>query len=168
MISSKLEKAINKQIQLEISSAYSYLGMSAYFHHESLSGFAQWFQIQYEEELQHALRLFHYLIDREGHIKLEPINAPRGDYDSPLAVFQTAQKMEQDNTRSINELYKLAVSLSDHATISHLQWFLDEQVEEESNVGEALSLVERAGNDANAILYLNDKFGTRQPEEAPE
>jgi ferritin len=168
MISSKLEKAINQQIQLEMSSAYSYLGMSAYFHYESLSGFAQWFQIQYEEELQHALRLFHYLIDREGQIKLAPIEAPKGKYDSPLAVFKTAQKMEQSNTASINELYKLAVSLNDHATISHLQWFVDEQVEEEKNIGEALALVERAGNDPNAILYLNDKFGTRQPEAAPE
>lgn len=166
MINSDIQKAVNQQIKQEIAAAYSYLGMSAYFHHENLSGFAQWCLVQYQEELQHALRLFHYLLDREGHIKLEPIEAPRCDYDSPLEVFKTALAKEQENTRSIDALYERASALNDHATISHLQWFVDEQVEEEKIVGEALSLVERAGSDPNAILYLNDRFGNRQSGES--
>jgi ferritin len=162
MINADLQKAINQQIKQEITAAYNYLGMSAYFEDENLSGFAQWCLVQYQEELEHALRLFHYLIDREGKIKLEPIEAPRSDYKSPVDVFKTALAMEQKNTQSIDELYKRASALSDHATISHLQWFVDEQVEEEKSVSEALALVERAGSDASALFYLNDKFGNRK------
>lgn len=166
MIKADLQKAINQQIKQEIAAAYSYLGMSAYFHHENLSGFAHWCFLQYQEELEHALRLFNYLLDREGRIQLEPIEAAKCEYSSPIEVFKTALEYEKANTRSIDALYERASALNDHATISHLQWFVDEQVEEEKNVGEALSLVERAGSDPNAILYLNDKFGSRTPDEA--
>lgn len=166
MINPEIQKAVNQQIKQEITAAYNYLGMSAYFHHENLSGFAQWCLIQYQEELQHALKLFHYLLDREGRIKLEPIEAPQCNYDSPLEVFKTALAQEQENTRSIDALYERASALKDHATVSHLQWFVNEQVEEEKTVGEALSLVERAGSDPNAILYLNDRFASRQSDES--
>jgi ferritin len=118
--------------------------------------------------LEHALRLLQYLLDREGQVQLEPIEAASTEYSSVVEVFKTALEQEKKNTQSIDELYKRASALSDHATISHLQWFVDEQVEEEKNVGEALALVERAGSDANAILYLNDKFGSRPMEEGQE
>ena len=168
MINTDLQKAINQQINQEITAAYKYLGMSAYFNQENLSGFAHWCLAQYKEELEHALRLLHYLLDREGQVQLEPIEAASTEYSSVIEVFKTALAQEKKNTQSIDELYKRASALSDHATISHLQWFVDEQVEEEKNVGEALALVERAGTDANAILYLNDKFGSRPMEEGQE
>ena len=165
MIKPEIQEAINQQIKQELAAAYSYLGMAAYFEHENLVGFAHWCMIQYQEELQHAMRLFHYLLDRDGRVVLESIEAPKCDYQSPLEVLQTALAQEEANTRSIDVLYERASALNDHATISHLQWFVDEQVEEEKTVGEVLSLVERADSEANAILYLNDKLGARQPDE---
>jgi ferritin len=161
MIKPDVEKAINQQIRQELGAAYSYLGMCAYFEHQNLAGFASWCLAQHQEELAHAMRLFRYLLDRGGRVSLSSIEAPRADYGSPVEVFRTALAQEQSNTRSIDELYTLASSLNDHATISHLQWFVDEQVEEEKSVGEVLALVERAGSDVNAMLYLNDKLGAR-------
>ena len=165
MIKPEIQHALNQQIKQELAAAYVYLGMRAYFEHENLAGFAHWCMLQHDEEQQHAMRLFQYLLDRGGRIELAPIEAPRAAYDSPLEVFQTALAQEEENTRSINDLYELASSLNDHATISHLQWFVDEQVEEEKVVGEVLSLIERAQGDVNALLYLNDKLGARQPDE---
>jgi ferritin len=161
MIKPDVEKAINQQIRQELGAGYSYLGMSAYFEHQNLAGFARWCLLQHQEEIEHAMRLFRYLLDRGGRVALSSIDAPRSDYSSPVEVFRTALAQEQANTRSIDELYKLASSLNDHATISHLQWFVDEQVEEEKVVGEVLALVERAGSEVNAMLYLNDKLGSR-------
>ena len=166
MIKPEIQQAINQQIKQELAAAYVYLGMRAYFEEENLAGFAHWCRLQHDEELQHAMRLFQYLLDRGGRIDLESIEAPRSAYESPLEVFQKALAQEEENTRSIDALYELASSLNDHATISHLQWFVDEQVEEEKVVGEVLSLIERAQADANALLYLNDKLGARQPDGA--
>jgi len=161
MINPILQEALNRQINMELGAAYVYLGMSTYLEKENLSGFGNWCMLQYQEEQQHAMRLLNYLQDRDGTVDLAAIQAPKADYASPLEVFQTALVQEQDNTRSINELYEQASSLNDHATISHLQWFLDEQVEEEKMVSEIVSLVERATNDVSALLYLNDKLGSR-------
>jgi len=168
MIKQEIQDSINAQIKQEFTAAYSYLGMAAYFEHENLSGFAQWCYAQHQEEIQHAMRLFRYLLDREGRVQLETIESPRTDYSSALEVFQSALEQERENTKSIDALYEQASSMNDHATISHLQWFVDEQVEEENTVGEVLSLVERAGADAQAILYLNDKLGARKTESSGE
>lgn len=164
MISQEIQDAINAQISQEQTAAFTYLGMSAYFEDENLAGFAQWCRMQYEEELAHAMRLFDYLLDRGGHVKLETIRAPKSDYGSALEVFKAALAQECMNTESIDQLYTLASGKNDHATISHLQWFVDEQVEEEKTVGDILALIERAGSDVSALLYLNDKLGDRNPE----
>ena len=164
MIQKEIEEAINSQINQEFSASYSYLGMAAYFETNNLTGFAHWCVVQQDEENQHAMRLFRYLLDRDGNISLEKIKKPRQDYKSPEEVFKVALFQEQENTKAINELYKLASTLNDHATMSHLQWFLDEQVEEEKMVGELLSLIKMAGSDVNALLYLNDKLGSRSAE----
>ncbi len=163
MISTEIQQAINQQIRQELAAAYNYLGMCAHFEHENLSGFARWCELQHQEEHAHAMRLFRYLLDRGGRVAFDAIEAPRTQYDSILDVFRAAQAQEQENTRMIDELYRLASEKRDHATISHLQWFVDEQVEEEKSVGEILSQVERAGSNAHAILYLNDKLGSRTP-----
>lgn len=165
MIKKEIEAAINAQINQELSASYVYLGMVAYFERENLSGFARWCLVQHQEELQHAMKLFQYLLDRGGRVQLENIEKPRHRYEGPREVFTTALAQEQANSQSIDQLYVLANQVGDHATVSHLQWFLDEQVEEEKVVGEVLALVEMAGQDANAILYLNDKLGARQPDE---
>jgi len=161
MIKQEIEDAVNRQINKEFSAAYVYLGMAAYFETINLAGFSHWCVMQHQEEILHAMRLYRYLQDRGGKVVLEAIEKPRQDYQSPQEVFQTSLSQEQENTRAIDDLYELASKLNDHATISHLQWFLDEQVEEEKMVSEHLSLIKMAGSDANAIFYLNDKLGSR-------
>ena len=164
MISKTIEAAINRQINHEITAAYNYLAISAWFEAESLPGFAAWFMIQREEELQHAMRLYNYLLDREGAVALEAIAQPNGSFDSITATFEAALAMEKANTAAINELYQMAKNEDDFATLSHLQWFLDEQVEEEKTMGESLAMVKLAGDDSSALLMLNEKFGSRRPE----
>lgn len=161
MIRSEVEKALAEQINQELTAAYTYLAMAAWFDRQSLDGFAHWMQLQYQEETAHGMRLFRYLLDRGGRLELAGIGKPRTEYDSVREVFEAALRQEQENTRSINDLYGLAGQLNDYATISHLQWFLDEQVEEEKSIEDILALLERAGAEPSALLYLNDKMGAR-------
>ncbi len=132
MLDSKLESAINQQINQEFAAGYSYLAMAAHFEGRNLDGFAQWMTAQHQEELAHAMRLYRYVLDRGGKVTLEAIDKPKADFGSTRGVFEAAYAQERANTKSINQLYGLAKSLGDYATISHLQWFLDEQVEEEN------------------------------------
>lgn len=161
MIPLEVEKALAGQINQELTAAYTYLAMAAWFDRQSLDGFAHWMQLQYQEETAHGMKLFRYLLDRGGRLELEGIGRPRTDYDSVREVFEAALRQEQENTRSINSLYGLAVQLNDYATISHLQWFLDEQVEEEKSIEDILALLDRAGEEPSALLYLNDRMGAR-------
>ena len=164
MIDSKIEQAINDQINQEMTAAYSYLAMAAHFETINLSGFANWMYAQRLEELDHAMRLFNYLIDRGGAIKLQAIENPHKKFVTILDVFKTALEMEVANTASINQLYKLATEISDYATQSHLKWFIDEQVEEEKSVEDVIGLLELAGDDKSALLTLNQQMGARQGE----
>ena len=164
MIHPDLQKALNQQINQEFTAAYNYLAMAAYFDNQNLDGFANWMQLQHDEEQVHGMKLLRYLQDRGGEVLLEGIESPRREYGSPLEVFQVSLEMECENTASINELYELSTKHNDHATTSHLQWFLDEQVEEEKNVEDVISLLERIGDDIAGLLYLNDKMGEREPE----
>lgn len=161
MLKPKIEAALNQQINHELAASYSYLGMTAYFEAENLKGFAAWMRSQYNEEQMHANRLFAYVLDRGGKVTLDAIDKPVMSYKSPLAAFEAGLKMERANTAEINELYGLAQQECDWQTQSHLQWFLDEQVEEEKVFDEAVSLLKRAGTDASALLLLNDQFGAR-------
>lgn len=161
MIHEELQAALNSQINQEFSAAYNYLGMAIHFDEQNLDGFATWMQLQHAEEQAHGMRLLRYLQDRGGHVKLDTITSPKCDFKNPLEVFQISLKQEQLNTESINQLYELATKLNDHATKSHLQWFLDEQVEEEKSVEDVIALLERIGDDTAGLLYLNDKLGAR-------
>lgn len=168
MIHQELEAAINAQINQELTASYNYLGMSTYFDNENLDGFAKWMFMQHDEEKVHAMKLLHYLQDRGGKVELNAIPAPIDSYAGPLAVFQKALETEVENTKSINQLYELALKLNDHATKSHLQWFLDEQVEEEKSIEDIIALLERIGDDPTGMLYLDDKLGNREPEDEEE
>lgn len=162
MIQQQLAEALNAQIAQEFTASYSYLGMSNYFDEQSLDGFASWMLNQHEEEREHAMKLLTYLQDRGGSVVLADIPSPRVTFSSPLEVFKLSLEMECANTKSINELYELALKLNDHATKSHLQWFLDEQVEEEKSMEDIIALLERIGEDTAGLLYLNDKLGQRK------
>lgn len=161
MLDAKIESALNRQINHEMAAAYNYLAMAAWFEHNNLTGFAHWMMSQREEELQHAKRLWQYVLDRGGKIDLEAVSKPKAEFEDVHEVFALALEMEKENTETINDLYVMANELGDYATQSHLQWFLDEQVEEEKTFDEVRSLLELAGDDRSVLLYLNDKLGAR-------
>ena len=133
MISKKLEAAINAQINAELWSAYLYLSMSAYCQDAGYPGIANWFAIQFKEEQDHAMIFFNYLQSRGGRVLLEPIAAVDTEWASPLAAFQHTLEHEGKVTALINNLMALAVEEKDFALQSRLNWFVDEQVEEEEN-----------------------------------
>ena len=164
MLSKKMETAINKQINLEIQSALLYLQMSAHFANENLNGFSHWMRIQHQEELVHANKLFDYVLRRDGSVTLDAVAAPPKTWRSTLAACEAAYKAEVNNTGQINALMDQAIKENDHATRVILEWFVEEQVEEEQSAMNLIKQVKIAGNDAGAILLLDRELGGRQPE----
>ena len=165
MLSQPVQDAINDQIQKELYSAYVYLSMAAYFEAENLPGAAHWMRLQSNEEVEHAMKLFEFLNDRAGRVKLQAIPQPPGEFASPMAVFQEALAHEQKVTKSIHDLYALAVQENDYPTQSMLQWFIDEQVEEEKSAGDIVAQLEMVGDSATALFMLDRALAARQPEE---
>jgi ferritin len=162
MISKTIEKAINDQTNLELYSAYIYLSMSAYFTAANLDGFAHWMKLQAQEELGHSLRLFDFVQDREGSVDLGTVKAPPTTWDSPLAACQQALEHERLNTKQINELMKLAFAEEDHATRIFLQWFVNEQVEEEASASKLADRVKMVQDNAGALFILDQELSKRQ------
>jgi ferritin len=164
MLSKKMEAAINHQINLEIHSALQYLQMSAYFSSANLNGFAHWMRVQYQEELVHANKLFDYVIARDGDVTLEAVAAPPKTWKSTLAALQAGYQAEVNNTKQINALMDSAIKENDHATRVILEWFIEEQVEEENSALNLIEQVKLADGAPGAILLLDRELGVRQPE----
>jgi ferritin len=160
-LSAKIEKALNDQLALELSSAYAYLGMAAYFEHTPFTGFAKWMEVQHGEELAHARKFFNYLVERGGKVKLPAISEPKCDYKSALEAFQNSQAHEQKVSAAICNIYDLAGVEKDFPTQSFLKWFLDEQVEEEKNVAELVVKLEMIGDNRNGLFQLDHQAGKR-------
>ncbi|MEF8848488.1 MAG: ferritin [Candidatus Thermoplasmatota archaeon] len=161
MIKEKIEEAINNQINAELWSAYLYLSMSTYFESKSLGGFANWMRNQAQEEVAHAMRFYNYVNDRGGRVKLQPIEKVPTDWKSPLDVFQETYKHEQKVTEMINDLVDLASKENDHATYNMLQWFVEEQVEEEDSAEEIVEKLKLIGDSGNGLLRLDKELGQR-------
>ena len=161
MVSKNMEKALNAQLNAEIYSGYLYLSMAAYFEDEDLAGFANWMRVQANEELGHGMKFYDYIIRRGASVTLTAIDAPQTEWDSPLAAFKHVLEHEQMVTGLINDLVDLAIQERDHATNNFLQWFVEEQVEEEENAMEMLAKVKLAGDDNSIIYTLNEEFATR-------
>lgn len=161
MLTSQMEKAYNDQIQAEMYSAYMYLSMSSYFDSIDLPGFASWFRVQYQEEVYHALKFYDYVTERGGRVRLGSINAPPGDWDEPIAAFGAALEHERMVTGLINELMNLAIEVHDHASRSFLQWYVDEQVEEESTADAIIRKLRMVGGDGAGMLFLDNELATR-------
>lgn len=153
MISEKMEKAFNDQINKELYSEYLYLSMQAYFERLNLKGFVNWMQVQVQEEHAHALGMFDYLNQRGGTVTLEAIDKPETDWDSPLAVFEQVLEHEQFVTSRINALMDVAEEVKDRAALSFLDWYLKEQVEEEDNVGNVLATLKLIGERQKSFAY---------------
>ncbi len=161
MINEKLEKAFNDQINKELYSEYLYLSMQAYFERLNLKGFVNWFTVQVQEEHAHAMGMFNYVHERGGRVELEAIDKPETNWESPLACFEQVLEHEEYVTSRINALMDVADEVKDRAALSFLDWYLKEQVEEESNVGGVLATLKLIGNDANALLLLDKELATR-------
>ncbi len=160
-LSKELRDALNAQVGMEFHASYSYLSMAAYFEANSWDGFASWMSLQSDEERVHAMKFYNYLLDRGATVKLPAIEAPAHDFESPLAVFQASLAQEQNVTRSINALYKLAHECDDYATVSFLKWFVDEQVEEEKSVSDMIEKLKRAANSNESVMMLDRVAGER-------
>lgn len=156
-----LAKAFNDQITLELQSSLAYLQMSAFFEQRSLRGMATWMRIQSEEERAHALRFFDYVLERGNSIALGAVGAPPADYSNPVEVFEAALTQEQRVSASIADLYRVATAESDVSSFSLLQWFLNEQVEEEATVSQVVDQLRLIGGDGAALLLLDRELAAR-------
>ena len=161
MPSKKLETALNKQFNQELFNSNLYLSMSAYFAGKNLKGFSHWMKVQAEEERQHAEKFFAFMIDRECAVKVSAIAAPPTTWRTPLAACQAALKAEQDNTTRLNSLMDLTIKEKDHATRGVLQWFIDEQVEEEANASDLIEQTRMAEKAPGAMFMLDRELGQR-------
>ena len=156
MLSDKMLKALNDQINFELNSAYLYLSMSAHFEDQNLPGFANWMRMQWQEEVGHGLRLFDYVNESDGKVALGQIDQPAADFGSPLSVFEQVLGHEQKVTAAINKIYEMALDVKDYATQTHLQWFVNEQVEEEATAREIIEKLKRIEGH-NYLLFEIDK-----------
>ncbi len=162
MFNKKMNDAINKQINAEFYSAYLYLAMAGYFEDKNLPGFANWMRIQFQEEQFHALKMYDYVHQRGGTVVLEAIAKPDNKFKDLLAVFRETLKHEKMITKNIESLMDTAVKLKDYATQSFLQWYIEEQVEEEASVEEILNQLDLIEGKGEAVLMFDRQFATRK------
>ncbi|MBQ2541242.1 MAG: ferritin [Paludibacteraceae bacterium] len=161
MISKRLEDAINAQINAEMWSAYLYLSMSAYCQDQGYSGMANWFFIQFKEEQDHAQIFYNYLISRGGRVLLKAIDAVDTEWASPLAAFEATYAHEQHVTALINNLMTIAIEEKDYAAQSRLQWFIDEQVEEEENAVDLINKLRMLDGNGYGLYVLDQELAAR-------
>jgi ferritin len=161
MLSKKMEKALNEQVNAELYSAYLYLSMEAYFKSLNLNGFANWMMVQTQEEVSHAMKIYGFIDERGGRISLKAIDGPQTKWDSPLSVFKAVYEHEQKVTGLINNLVNLAIEEKDHATNTFLQWFVNEQVEEESSADQLVQQLKMMENAPGGMFMLDRELGQR-------
>ena len=164
MLSQVMQNAINEQINNELFASYSYLSMSAYCEHEQFTGCAHWMRLQSQEENVHAMRLYDFLTARNGRVELRPIAAPPTEFDSVGQVFEKAFEQEQAVTSQIDSLYELAFKEKAFAALVELEWFIQEQVEEEKSAREIVHKFKLVEGDSAALLDLDRELGARQLE----
>ena len=163
MLTEKMQTALNAQLNAELYSSYLYLSMNAYFKSVNLDGFANWMHYQAQEELEHSMKFYDFIIQRGGNVQLQQIEAPPTEWSSPLAVFEATLKHEQKVTGLINDLVDVAHEERDHATNIFLQWFVSEQVEEEENVGGVLEQLKLMGDAQGGLFMIDRELAKRSP-----
>lgn len=161
MISTTLAQALNKQVNNEFDAAQAYLAMAAYCEHENYSGFAHFYLQQAEEERFHAMKIYDYLNDRGIQVKISGSTDPKTEFNSILDTFETALVQEKAVTKNFYDLMDLAWTEKEHATISFLNWFLDEQVEEEATFDTHIEYITRIKEDKNALFLYEKELGKR-------
>jgi ferritin len=168
MISKKMEDALNGQVNAELYSAYLYLSMEAWFTSLNLFGFAKWMCVQSQEEMTHARKIYDFVHQRGGRMVLEAIEKPQSEWKSPLAAFEAVYKHEQKVTGLINGLVDLAIREKDHATNSFLKWFVDEQVEEETNADAVVQKLKMVEKMPGGWYIMDKELGQRTSEKEGE
>ncbi len=161
MLNEKVEKALNEQINAEMFSSYLYLSMSAYFQSLNLAGFAAWMKVQALEELYHAMKIYGYIEERGGRVTLETIEKPTRQWESPLNAFEAAYQHERKVSGMIDHLVNLAIDERDHASNNFLQWFVSEQVEEESTADGVVQKLKLAGTQGSGLFMLDREMALR-------
>lgn len=164
MVSKNMQNSINEQINAELWSAYLYLSMSMDAEAKALKGIAKWFYLQWLEEQDHARIFQNYLNASGARVLLKPIDGVQREWRNPLEMFTAALSHEREVTAMIDRLVKLAMEEGDYATLSRLQWFVDEQVEEEDSFSTLVVDFDRASNDFSFIYELDRRLGERQYE----
>ncbi len=162
MISKKMADALNAQIAKEMYSSNLYLAMSAYSRAEGFNGFAAWMGVQAREEMDHAMKFVHYLDEQNARVQIAAMDAPPFDFGSPAKMFKATLAHEQHVTAAIHALVDLAVKEKDYATQNMLQWFVNEQVEEEGNLLDILSKLDMLGGEPRHLYLLDRDLGKRQ------
>jgi ferritin len=157
MINKKMISELNSQLNNEFYSAYLYLAMSTWCARSGYKGSAVWFMVQHEEERTHALKIYNYMLDQGSKIQLQEIKQPKIDYKSLLECFENSLAHEQKMTNSFNELCDLAIKQKDHASYGFFQWFVQEQIEEESSVEDIISKLKLVG-DGNGIFMIDNQL----------
>lgn len=161
MLSERITEALNKQISNEIYSAYLYLSMSAHSTFIGLKGFANWFMVQYQEEMVHAMKIYDYIHAQGGQVKLMAVAQPPTEFGSPLEMFEKTLEHEKFVTKCINDLIDLAIEEKDHASNIFLQWFVTEQIEEEANDNEIISKLKLVGKEVNGLFMIDKELAAR-------
>jgi len=161
MLSQPILDKINEQINNELYSSYSYLAMSAYCSHEQFNGCAQWLRMQSQEENSHAMRIYDFLVARGGRVQLEEIKKPQSEFESLVHVFEQVLAQEQKVTAQIDSLYELAFQEKAFAALVELEWFIQEQVEEEKTARDILHKFKLVKDDPSSLLDLDRDLGSR-------
>lgn len=162
MLSQKILKAINTQINKELYAAYVYQGMANYLNRESLRGMSAWMQKQAAEELEHVQKLISYVYDRGEHVELMAVDAPRNEYESALNVFEEGLAHEKSVSASISELVFLAREEKDISTENFFSWFVSEQVEEEANFSSIVDRLKKVDGSAAGLIMIDGQLGERE------
>lgn len=161
MLNQKIEEALNAQINAEMWSAYLYLSMAAYCHSQGNPGMGKWFEVQFQEEQDHAKIFFNYVISRGGNVILKPIEAVPTTWNSVLEVFESTLEHEQKVTALINNLFAITAAENDYATQSMLKWFIDEQVEEEETAQNIIDNLKMIKDNGYGLYMLDKELGAR-------
>ena len=161
MLSKKLLEGLNNQINFEFYSSYTYLAMASYCESIDLKGFANFFRVQAKEELDHAMKLYDYVYQKNGTVKLEQVDKPKGDFEGVIDVFVKGYEHEQLVSKKIYELTDIAYEEREHSTISLLKWFIDEQVEEENNFNSLVKRIRRVEDNPAGLYLMDDELATR-------
>jgi ferritin len=161
MMNKRVQDAMNEQIKNELYSGYLYLSMSAFFESLNLSGFAHWLRVQAVEEQEHAMKFYDFIHDAGGRVNLRAIEQPPAELGSPTEAFEQVLAHEQKVTAMIHELLALAVEEKDYASQSMLQWFVDEQVEEERNATSILETLKMVGEKGQALVMVDRELAQR-------